>query len=337
MSEPTLEEWKELYDAARMFKELAPWEWMEDSDIFGVEDSETGEIGYCCVIGTLGEVLGLIVYRGSEGLALIERMQSEAIPADGEDFQSMQRCLSLTFDDREMLEKRDFEVIKRLGLKFRGRQAWPSCRSYSPGFVPWFLSGAEARFLNLATRQAMGVAERMREEPALLNAAKKGHYLILRPEKGGEGKWVETWLKPQRYEKQKVTASADELRCARIRAASRRIEDIWEVDFFFAPFVIEEGPRPFYPYVALWASRQVGQILAFSLASYHQFQKEFQEAFLGIPEKMKVLPKTITVRKDAVYDFFKPLADELAISLKKVKNLKCLDEARGFLENQMGR
>jgi len=35
---PTQEEWKDLYEAARMFKELAPWKWMEDPDVFGVQE-----------------------------------------------------------------------------------------------------------------------------------------------------------------------------------------------------------------------------------------------------------------------------------------------------------
>ena len=32
---PSLHEWKALYEAAIEFKELAPWDWMHDTDIFG--------------------------------------------------------------------------------------------------------------------------------------------------------------------------------------------------------------------------------------------------------------------------------------------------------------
>jgi len=48
---PSLEEWKGLYEAAVRLRELAPWEWMYDSDIFGVKNPYTGEVGYCCVLG----------------------------------------------------------------------------------------------------------------------------------------------------------------------------------------------------------------------------------------------------------------------------------------------
>lgn len=37
-SSPSLEEWRALYAEAIEFKELAPWNWMWDSDLFGVQD-----------------------------------------------------------------------------------------------------------------------------------------------------------------------------------------------------------------------------------------------------------------------------------------------------------
>lgn len=42
---PSLEEARRLYQAAMRVKELAPWEWMDEADIFGVQDPETGELG----------------------------------------------------------------------------------------------------------------------------------------------------------------------------------------------------------------------------------------------------------------------------------------------------
>jgi len=33
----------ELYDLAIRLKELAPWRWMEETDLIGIENPETGE------------------------------------------------------------------------------------------------------------------------------------------------------------------------------------------------------------------------------------------------------------------------------------------------------
>lgn len=135
-NDPTMDDWKDLFQATKMFKELAPWEWMEDSKVFGIENPEDGKIGYCCVMGALGEVLGLLVYFGSEGLALYEGLQSGKITVEDEDLFAKQNCLAITFDDRDILDKEDLAIIKALGLKFRGRQAWPSFEVTFPALCP---------------------------------------------------------------------------------------------------------------------------------------------------------------------------------------------------------
>ncbi len=65
---PTLEEYRQLYEAALAFKEEAPWEWMTEDQVFGVRDPETGEIGYASIMGMLGEHLALALYLGSAAL-----------------------------------------------------------------------------------------------------------------------------------------------------------------------------------------------------------------------------------------------------------------------------
>ena len=38
IASPSIEEWRRLYDVARDFKQIAPWEWMRDSDMFSVQN-----------------------------------------------------------------------------------------------------------------------------------------------------------------------------------------------------------------------------------------------------------------------------------------------------------
>lgn len=72
--------WRDLYQAAAEFKNIRPWEWMHDDEVFGVQNpSSTGEIGYCCIMGALGEHFTLGVYLGSDGLEIYSRIQSAQI------------------------------------------------------------------------------------------------------------------------------------------------------------------------------------------------------------------------------------------------------------------
>lgn len=335
---PTLDEWKELYEAAALFRKMAPWRWMVDADLFGIEDPESGEIGYCCVMGALGEVLGLVVYLGSEGLSLFQEIQSGKASHEKEDIHLRQKCLALIFDDREALDKQDLGVIKSLGLKLRGRQSWPSFRSHRPGYVPWFLSGPEARYLNLALRYTMLIAEKALEKRDLLKARGKGQYRVAYVStEGGKAVWREKWAKPAPFRHDTADPVVDELRMARIKARAEQIADAWEVDFFFAPLMVDEGDRPFFPFIALYAVHTSYHILNFCLAQRSEAAEKFSQNFVDMLEKLRLLPRTIMVRNDKTYNFFRPMTERLGIALKKVKNLPAVENAKESFIRHLGK
>ena len=111
---PSIQEWKDLYEAAIEFKKIKPWNWMWDTDIFGVQNPITGETGYCCVMGGAGEHFALAVYLGSEGLNGYLKLQSKKNYPSLEDMLNFQKLLMASFEDREYLQKEDFQLIKDL-------------------------------------------------------------------------------------------------------------------------------------------------------------------------------------------------------------------------------
>jgi hypothetical protein len=153
---PSPDEWQKLYQAAIHLKEIAPWEWMTETDIFGVQDPETEEIGFVSIMGMLGEHLALALYLGAEGLYGFWGFQQVADSAPAEALLEIPH-LQASFEDRGELTKKDRDLIKELGLKFRGRQAWPMFRCYRPGYLPWYLEAPEARSLTYALEQAVEV------------------------------------------------------------------------------------------------------------------------------------------------------------------------------------
>ena len=145
--QPSNETWQKLYAAAGQFKSLAPWEWMWDSDMVAVQDSAGNEVGYCVVLGRNGEFFGLDVSLGEEGLEGYARMQAGMIEPDDMDALHTKNCLLVSFEDKKYLDKNDLKIIKKLGLTFRGRDAWSKFRHYEPGFFPWYVSEDQAIFL----------------------------------------------------------------------------------------------------------------------------------------------------------------------------------------------
>lgn len=65
---PAIAEWRRLYEAAVCFRDSHPWEWMTETDVFGIQSPATGEIYYASIMGMRGEHRALALYQGSKGL-----------------------------------------------------------------------------------------------------------------------------------------------------------------------------------------------------------------------------------------------------------------------------
>src|ERR1035438_4165635 len=56
-----LDLWRELYQAAASFQLLAPWQWMDDTHVFGINNDHG--VRLVAVLGSMGEIFRLASYR----------------------------------------------------------------------------------------------------------------------------------------------------------------------------------------------------------------------------------------------------------------------------------
>lgn len=328
---PTKDEWRRLYKAAIEFKELRPWEWTADDDLFSIKNPSNNEIGYCCVVGKIGLCFGLIVYLGTKGLASYLEMQQGLIDEKDMDAQLSNRCLATTFESRRYLSNKDVAVIEELGLAFKGKNAWPLFRSYYPGYHPWYLTDEEAKFMHICLEQAREVVLRFKEDPSILTPI-KGNLVFARvPEKeGNKIIWKDEWLEPVPYrEVVTIRKDMDRERLRKIEKTARRTDMIWESDFFYAPARIgEKHERPYYPIVILWTDRDSYFILNTHITAQDNYINELPEQFLIAIERNKIIPAEIWVKKSELHSYIEPLAQCFGIKLRIKKKLKSIDEAR---------
>lgn len=150
-----------------------------------MRNPETDDLGFVSLMGMQGEHLALALYIGVEGLMRFWRFEQMPDYAPSESLLQIPH-LQASFEDRADLSEADRRLIQDLGLRFRGRQAWPSFRSYRPGFFPWQLEAAEARFLTHALEQAVHVAQRFKEDSRILPNLAEGAFLVRVPRKEQE-------------------------------------------------------------------------------------------------------------------------------------------------------
>ena len=332
---PSRDEWQRLYEAAAAFKAAQPWEWMADVDVFGVQNPENGEIGYASVMGALGEHFCLALYLGQQGLAGFWSIQMGAEPDPTFILEIPQ--LQASWEDRGSLREKDRDVIKAMGLKFRGRAAWPLFRAFVPGYLPWFVSDQEARFLTLALEQALVVAPRVKENPSLLAPVLDLLYLVRTPEeRGGALVWVDQWTELESLGYRIPVVKVDDSAVADLRQLPIR-EMTVEVDLFPLPGAFQDkgDPRPYFVYNLLLVESFSGFVLDTGiLAPQPTLETVWMETPLQFLKAIGLWghrPAQVAVRSERLAYLLEPAISKLGIDLYLAESLPAVDEARAFL------
>lgn len=328
---------KRLYDAAIAFRDLAPWVWMEDDQLIGVEVPASGAIGYACVMGALGEVFGLAVYRGAAGYHLYQRLRDGRIEPEVGEAHAAMDCIAMTFEDRTDLEARDRREVTDAGLKVRGRNAWPLFRSSKPGYAPWYLENHDVQLMIVAVEQAGEVCRRARTGERLPDLTDPRTVLIRRFDPV-DATWRDAWAPPPEPPPLPAAPPPDSRTIAQLRKRKRPGAPVVEVQLIYLTMPIAgAGQRPYFPRVWLQADSRTGVIAMSDLLEPERSPRNLQDAFLSLLGGQQSAPSEIRVADLSSLTLLAPIADALDVPLRRVKVTPALAEAREAMEVMLRR
>lgn len=307
--------WRDLYKAAETFKKLKPWEWMYDSDIFGVKNPDTGEVGYCCIMGNAKQVYALAVYTGDDGL------ESYWDVADGDNDDPItaglsQKCLMVSFEDRAILTDEDRAQIKALGLKYRGKKQWVQFRDYSPGLFPWYITDKQAKLLLHAITQAMDVALRYEDNNKLLEKQEDA-YLVRIPQATEKGlEWTDEYIVESDLEEEEKKIKLDVATVDRLKKDLKKHNGaiLFSVSFMRQTIQEHKDVRPFFPRLALWISYPSYMIVSQEMFGLN-FKEDFDAYFFKSLEQLGFIPGQIVVPNETTYYLLEPYTEIFEIEL----------------------
>jgi len=315
MTEPSQAQWQALYQAATAFRDLAPWAWMTEKDLFAVEDPATGEVGYGGVMGSGGQEFGLHVFIGAEGLDGFRKLVNDEVEPESMEAAMLMRSVAAAFEERQMLDRRDHEVVRALGLRFRGRGVWPWFRSQRPGYAPWYLDDDEATLLEVALRQGLEVAHRVQTRGLQLSSGMDDQPVLTRCFR--QGAWVDEWRAPPTWRPAwEEVAPPDERRLKQLQQTAGKSRDRWQMDLLYLPTPIgERDQRPYFARMLLVVNRQ-GLIVGNELLEPWASATERQEAVFKVLERAPGLPLEIQVGREEVQRLLRPIATALGVRVR---------------------
>jgi hypothetical protein len=342
---PTPEEWGRLYAAARRVKEMAPWEWMMEDEVFGVRNPEREEIGFVSVMGAAGQHFAVALYQGSDAIYDFLALSEEG--SDGQpDRIGAERLLEIpqlqaSFEDRGRLQKEDRDIIKKLDLKFRGANSWPMFRNYAPGMFPWFLTSSEARFLTTALEQLLDVAPRVRDDEDILFGEGDDDFLVRVPRaEKARLVWADKIVRIPEPEKKEATPSPLDPQSLESLKKLPEVTNVLEIELTMLPTPVrEKKERPFFPYMLMLAEAQSGMILGNDmlqpLPSLDAMRAELPVKVAEHLLRLGVKPLKINVRTETTAKSLAPMAEELGIRIKLSPKLPAIDAALNFFMERM--
>ena len=319
MTEPTDEQWLELHEAFREYCQLYPWACFDDTDLVTVESPNGQENGYCVVLGSGGIERGLAVYRGDEGLAGFLAVMSGMVDPGSLDALNTTDAVSATLADREELDKEDRDVIRSLGLRYRGRGRWPIFRSYEPGYFPWRLEAEDAVLLATALRGMSSLTVAANHGDVSIDHEDDTNlFLALYLE---DGKWHARWDHISAPLPTPAAAYQDIDRLERLANAALRSETTWELGMYYlpAPLWEDKKARPHLPVCAMLVESESGIVLTELHSQPGASDSDRQELLVNILESMPGLPASILFNNPPLAEMMASVTGPLGINV-------CIDE-----------
>jgi hypothetical protein len=343
---PTASEYGMLCQLAVYMQQLSPWIFMQETDVFGFQDPENGELGFVSVMGQLGEFQAISVYRGVEGLYswrnFVELLRIDAKSDAAHDMVYEIPQLQLAFVEPTILEKRDRDIIKASGFKFSKTQL-PQFRSYRPGYLPWFLTREEASHLVYALTQTITVAARFVSDANVIpfnENPEDRDYLIRIPRlKDSIPYWEDSIVTVDPPPTQLLPFSVDSATLNKLKKFSG--SGALEVDLFILPAKVgksHERPRLLYALLAVDSASDfiVGVELLEAVDGVDLLYASVAEILASDWMQNQMVPQEIRVRSPRLLNVLRPLASELEATLSLAKNLPALNRAKRSMIEHLG-
>lgn len=328
----SLDHWRRLYDLADRLKSLAPWQWMDEDAFFGVEATGAQEPLLVSFLGGHGDYLACVAYQGWMALRDIQAVQNSEGSTEISEVEIPH--LQAIFTSRHFVDEAERHLLRALERRYRGRRDWPIFRSFQPGYLPWPLTAAEAAQLTDVLRQALGVALRVEDDPALLRRHER-EYLV-RVRGAADGAWQDVWRAMPDVATPELLVGMD---AAAVKAlhARRKPGACVEVDLALTSGSLQPAPgaRPQSMYALAVVDAETGQAYGVevmqALEGVAAMWAEVPDRLVKIWGQMEACPRQVEVRSDRMMNVLRPLTELLPFRLTRRDRLPHVVELLGGL------
>lgn len=339
-----LEIWRPLYAAADSLRELALWEELGDAELLGVDHPRTGEAMLGVTMGALGEVFGLSLHHGAEGLRFV--LETALNPDDEPDMEEFHRMsvLKVEFVAKGDLAPEEKHRVKEINFRPAPVRPllWPNFESVHPGHMPWHLDLAEAELLLHALPRLNALGACLREFYEGGDVWPDGQIAFWpREREPGEPLRMEEidWRRlpvPPRVDPEPL--AEDEATEAALKRLPQSPGYLLELDATSGLGVIDEGERPWLIKTGVAAEAQSGMILGLEMGSTPEegIETIAGRVFVQALQRVQMRPAAVRVRQVRIQKALGSICARLGIQLALQRELPAVAEFQAATAKRFG-
>lgn len=322
-----------LFERAKEFNKIKPWQWLSDVDVFGIKFYDMDEIIFCSVLGNAGELNGMLMYQGVEGFKSFMDVFEHSYDFE-EELIHIQKAIIMTFENRRSISNDDYTLIKKSDINFRGNRQWPTFRKYEPGFVPWFVSEQNLKDLPRILKEAYDCCLYFRENMDIVNMMNLGKCCVKNIYKDNNYEYSiinfdDILDSNKKYKPNSMIHNKLEIK--RLKKQCKETEMIWEIDSFFHIYPIDDNEIPFFPAMLFIVETITEKIIGHHLTHPNKMNFEFQDYLVEMIKKNKILPKKIVLSNRSLWMKITDLMNSLGVKVQFVHKLKRIPKIKDDL------
>ena len=332
----------QMYELAFAYKKTKLWKSMFDSEVFAVNLPD-GEIGYCSVMGLLGEHISLAVYPGAEGYNTFRLL---AFSEDDDDsqpdsFQMLsQYCLQCSFENKDFLRPGEAEEVRAYArthkIALRGSHSYPQFSKYMPYRFPWeFQDETDNGYIIAALQGAIDLftllQTQSKEEIGLLDVDEDSETIPLIARNGTRITVTPVPLPPPAEPSYPIPPELSEEEAQPFREMKKK--GILECELFQLqqPVMDDEGLAPCFPVMLLCADSREGYLLPVSPADHYAERPEtLLNSFMDAVRKSEFCPRAMKVRNNMTLALLEDFCMKTGVLLTVDSNLPELDQMKEY-------
>ncbi|MCX6271037.1 MAG: hypothetical protein NTU44_07430 [Bacteroidetes bacterium] len=326
-----MKNWKRVFDLANEFYNLSPWNWMEETDIFGIKVPGEEDIHFASVMGSAKIHPSVAFYQGWPGLAKYWELQDVETHL-GPDILLTTPHLLLSFSDWEGIEFSQRKIFRLLNYRPVNKNSWPEIKRIVPGFFPVSIDESETVKIAAILEQTLEVVKRAKHNKAFIHGEMHSDNTYLVRElliNGDSMNWKDQYrdieLKAVKYASTYNTGKLQQV-------LSFPAKTTMELDLRIMPIPVKEKNKPaYFSFILICTETKYGLILGTRTLTpfprlddlYNSLPAEFLELLIGA----KISPAVVYVRNDLLYRLIQTCFEKHGMVIKLVEDLPQSDAA----------